>query len=339
MKAGRELCSSRPMHNPEQTITKGRASRLTELLDQQNERVQARDVAVVIAHPDDETIGCGAQIARWTDVTLVLVTDGAPLDLKDARALGFATGKEYAEARRSELLAALAVAGQPPESLVCFDIPDQEVSRRLVDATHRTIKLVKERNLRVLFTQAYEGGHPDHDATAFAVHAAARLLKAQGHPVLVVEMPYYRLESRETRIDTICRLMSAALQHLGSPRQLLTKVQSPRDAVISAKFGAMTRQQFIPVPGAGQEFTIHLSPGQEALKRRMMAAHRTQEAILAAFDVSAEYFRTAPNYDFSELPNEGRLLYEQEDWSLNGHEWLRLSRAALTELGLDSGLC
>lgn len=313
---------------------------MTELLDQRKDRIDASDVAVVIAHPDDETIGCGAQLARWSGVSLVLVTDGAPLDLKDARALGFATAKEYAEARRSELLAALAVAGQPPESLVCFDIPDQEVARRLVDATHRILKLVKELNLRVLFTQAYEGGHPDHDATAFAVHAAARLLKAEGHPVLVVEMPYYRLASHENGVDMIRRLMSTAIQHLRSPHRLLTKVLSPRDAVVSAIFGAATRQEFISFPGAGQEFTIHLSPEQQTLKRRMMAAHPTQKAILAAFDVSAEYFRIAPDYDFSELPNEGRLLYEHGNWGgLNGHEWLGLSRAALAELGLDAKPC
>ncbi len=41
-----------------------------------------------------------------------------------------------------------------------------------------------------MLTHAYEGGHPDHDAVAFAVHAAVRLL-GPAAPALV-EMPFYR---------------------------------------------------------------------------------------------------------------------------------------------------
>ena len=285
------------MHDPAHPRAQEQVDRVTELLDQRKDRIDASDVAVVIAHPDDETIGCGAQLARWSGVSLVLVTDGAPVNLKDAQAAGFATAAEYAAARRRELQDALAIAGLPRDALVTFDISDQQVAHTLVDVTRRLMDLVQARGLSVLFTHAYEGGHPDHDATAFAVHAAARLLARQGHPITLVEMPYYQ-----------------------------------------AGDGDMARQRFTPA-FAGEMFTVRLSPEQQALKRRMMAAHRTQQAILAPFDVSAEFFRIAPPYDFSELPNQGRLLYEQQDWGLNGREWLKLSRAALTELGLGSGPC
>jgi len=271
--------------------------RLAALLDRNRKSTDAADVDVVFAHPDDETIGCGAQLARWKNPTLVLVTDGAPVNLKDARALGFSTAKDYAGARRRELLAALAIAGQPPQALVTFDIPDQQVARRLVEVTHRLMELAKARDLRVFFTHAYEGGHPDHDATAFAVHAAARLLSTEGRPVLVVEMPYYKTGD-----------------------------------------GDMTRQRFSPAPEV-QEITIPLTPDEQDLKRRMMAAHQTQAAILAPFDVATEHFRIAPQYDFAELPNEGRLLYEQQDWGLTGSEWLALARAAISDLGLGGKPC
>lgn len=69
-------------------------------------------VAVVGAHPDDETIGAGAQLARLRRLTLVHVTDGAPRNGRDAAAAGFADPRAYAEARRAELDAALA-AGAP----------------------------------------------------------------------------------------------------------------------------------------------------------------------------------------------------------------------------------
>src|SRR5438045_805682 len=43
-------------------------------------------VMIVVAHPDDETIGMGAQLCRFRDALLLQVTDGAPRDGRDAAA-------------------------------------------------------------------------------------------------------------------------------------------------------------------------------------------------------------------------------------------------------------
>jgi hypothetical protein len=48
-------------------------------------------VMIVVAHPDDETIGTGTQLCRFRNALLVQVTDGAPRDGRDAHAHGFAT--------------------------------------------------------------------------------------------------------------------------------------------------------------------------------------------------------------------------------------------------------
>jgi LmbE family N-acetylglucosaminyl deacetylase len=64
-------------------------------------------VMIVAAHPDDETIGMGAQLCRFRNALLVQVTDGAPRDRSDANAHGYSSTPEYAAARRSELAAAL----------------------------------------------------------------------------------------------------------------------------------------------------------------------------------------------------------------------------------------
>jgi LmbE family N-acetylglucosaminyl deacetylase len=58
-------------------------------------------VMIVVAHPDDETIGMGAQLCRFSDALLVHVTDGAPRDGRDANAHGYSSTAEYPAARHA----------------------------------------------------------------------------------------------------------------------------------------------------------------------------------------------------------------------------------------------
>ena len=129
-------------------------------------------MALVVAHPDDETIAAGASLHLLPGLLLVHVTDGAPRVLGDAAAAGFAVPADYAAARRRELMAALAVAGASPE-LVELGIVDQEASSHMPSLARALSRLFDAHRIEAVITHAYEGGHPDHDATAFAVHAAA----------------------------------------------------------------------------------------------------------------------------------------------------------------------
>lgn len=164
---------------------------LAELADPARPPVPAESVAVVVAHPDDETIGIGAQLPRLSGATIVLLTDGAPTSGTDAARLGFPSVAAYAATRRQEMQAALALAGVPLDALVAFDIPDQDASLDLPDLSRRLAELFRERGIGIVLTHAYEGGHPDHDAAAFAVRAASRLGARRELAVAVIEMPFY----------------------------------------------------------------------------------------------------------------------------------------------------
>jgi LmbE family N-acetylglucosaminyl deacetylase len=143
--------------------------------------------AIVVAHPDDETLGCGSLFSRIADLTIFHVTDGAPKSDDDAARHGFAKPAGYAAARRRELEMAVALAGLPADRLVSLGWSDQEASLHMVEIARDLAGQLA--GTEVVLTHAFEGGHPDHDGTALSVHAAAR---AMDHPPAVLEFPLYR---------------------------------------------------------------------------------------------------------------------------------------------------
>lgn len=156
--------------------------------------IDAQALAVVVAHPDDEVIGAGAHLPSLANVTVVHVTDGAPRSMHDARAAGYDTRNDYARARSREAGASLALAGITPERVLALGVADQEASLRLAEVARRLTRFLGDRAIHVVLTHAYEGGHPDHDATAFAVHHAARLIAdVGGTEPAVLEMAGYHV--------------------------------------------------------------------------------------------------------------------------------------------------
>jgi LmbE family N-acetylglucosaminyl deacetylase len=159
------------------------------LADIEAEYIDASRVAVVVAHPDDETIGCGALLARLPNVNIVMVTDGAPRDLVNARRAGFATAWDYSRARALELRSALDIAGVAEQRVFAMGAEDGGVWRALVPITQRLAAFFAEHGVHTVLTHAFEGGHSDHDGVAYCVRLAASLLFSRAPTV--VEMPFY----------------------------------------------------------------------------------------------------------------------------------------------------
>ena len=191
-----------PGFSPKTAAPDPGATFLRDLSDPERSQLEASGVAAVVAHPDDETIGLGGQLPRLDGITIVHVTDGAPRSGHDAADRGYASWRDYADARRGELIAAMSLAGVPPDALVPFGIPDQEATDRIAEIARRLAALFYERTIRHVLTHAFEGGHPDHDACAVAVHLACGILGARGlEPPSLIEMPYYTLGRNGWRVQ------------------------------------------------------------------------------------------------------------------------------------------
>ncbi len=152
-------------------------------------------VLVVLAHPDDEVLALGARLERYRESVLLCVTDGAPADGEDMRAHGFATLEEYREARRRELEDALRLAGVPvgqARTLRLIEngetVADKAAMLHLAELAWTLAREIELLKPEAVLTHPYEGGHPDHDSCAFAVHTAARLV---AHKPVLVEAPSY----------------------------------------------------------------------------------------------------------------------------------------------------
>jgi N-acetylglucosamine malate deacetylase 2 len=161
------------------------------------DRLTSRAVVVIAAHPDDETVGAGGLLPSLRDATVVTVTDGAPRDPGDAERAGCSSREDYARLRREELLGAMAVAGLPAARARPLNLVDQEASLEMAYLTMRLVDVLREFRPAAILTHPYEGGHPDHDATSFAVHAACARVN---NPPEVFEFASYHAASEDAPV-------------------------------------------------------------------------------------------------------------------------------------------
>ena len=200
---------------------------------------------LVGAHPDDETIGASWLLSRGPRLSVVQITDGAPHDQKfwPASALGScastpSTREGYAALRRQETEAALALVGLGADRILNLGFADQTAAFALVACVRALRALFAATAPAVIVTHAYEGGHPDHDAAAFAVRAAASLRAREGgaQPWIVEMSSYHRAEGAlctgtflPHRGPVAVRALSAAERAL--KRRMFARYASQRDVL------------------------------------------------------------------------------------------------------------
>jgi len=200
---------------------------------------------VLVAHPDDEAVGCAGLLQRMADPIVVFATDGAPHSDNFWRQYG--SREAYACVRAEEAERALAAVGVTHFHLLSDDEPcvDQELYLNLAPARQQLCQLIEAELPQAILTHAYEGGHPDHDACAFL---AAQAGKHYGLPVW--EMPLYHRATGEVARQSFIvpdkqQLIELTREELVRKHDAYTAYVS--QAVVLADFTAAV-ERFRPMP-------------------------------------------------------------------------------------------
>ncbi|GAP61938.1 hypothetical protein ARMA_0361 [Ardenticatena maritima] len=264
---------------------------------------EQRRLLGIFAHPDDESFGPGATLAKYAregvDVHVCIVTDGAA-GTWDPQAADEAEHASLAEVRRRELECACRALGATLHQFGYRDSgmegapdnkhPDSLYQADLDEVAHDIVRLVREVRPHVIITHDPTGGyfHPDHIKVNHAVQRAwARMgdpdayrdLLAEGYEPWQPARLYYTVIPR-SRIKWFIRI-------------LRLRGQDPR------RFGRngdidLTR---LGVPDDEIHVRLYVEPYLD-VKEQASACHRSQGGGGAARWLPRWFQRRSMRYDF-----------------------------------------
>ena len=133
-----------------------------------------KNILVVAAHPDDEVLGCGGSIARWSDeghdVNIIILAEGlTSRDLKRNRELkkGELDKLSIAANKSAKILGA--------KSITLYDFPDNRMdSVDLIDIVKIIEKSIKNFSPEIIVTHHESDLNIDHRKVFSAVITATR---------------------------------------------------------------------------------------------------------------------------------------------------------------------
>ena len=213
---------------------------------------------------------------------VVFCTDGAPDDDYFWKRHG--TQDAYREVRRREAAEALQLAAA--EGHIILPVRDQQLFRNLPGVADALLLEAESFHPDAIFTLAYEGGHPDHDACALL---SWWLGTQRGVPVW--ESPLYHLAK-------------GAASH-----------QEFIDRIPDGSNDASTAGS-----NDSAEWDVELTPAELEVKQAMFRAYRSQGAALVDFCTAVERLRPQARYDFCRPAHPGKLNYENWEWSMTGEQ-------------------
>ena len=132
---------------------------------------------VIVAHSCDEIIGAGGLLSRLREITILHVS-GSPTG-RHSPATGLANQNDH-EARTQACISALALANVSSDRVIEMGVTDIREPHSLAILSREIAGFLQRFGPEIVLTHPYDGGHPDHDATAFATHAAMRLMQNNG---------------------------------------------------------------------------------------------------------------------------------------------------------------
>lgn len=145
-----------------------------------------RSYLIVAPHPDDETFGCGALLARLaeagTPVEIAIVTDG-----RGSHASKAITPDELAAVRATECVEACRLLGIDVARIHQFGIEEGSLAGHATDVVSRLVELIDASQATDVFVPSSLDWHGDH----VAVNQAATQAVGQRPGVRIFDYPVW----------------------------------------------------------------------------------------------------------------------------------------------------
>jgi LmbE family N-acetylglucosaminyl deacetylase len=171
----------------------------------------ARSCLVLSPHPDDETLGCGATIARkrraGTPVQVLVASDGR-YSTNSARV----PPSELARMRRREFIRACGVLGVGQDDLILLDLEDGSLSESEDVLTECIGRVLERTRPEELYVTSPSDPHPDHSALGRAAFRAAAGVEVDVLTYPIWQWPFLRpwLLPSEVTLNGVDRSLLAA---------------------------------------------------------------------------------------------------------------------------------